>query len=908
MSDSDRQTIVGAQQALALGESLVGGKAWGLARLCEVNSNVPEWLVIPASTCLTAYQTSGITDQLEHHLEALKQLDTQNASGRSKFDTIALTMRKMVESIDNTLHFATDLAAVLDALGSGPWAVRSSMVGEDSQAHSFAGQLDSYLFQSTHDVAKATVNCWASAFSSHALMYRLQAGLEGLPAVAVVIQRMLSGTVSGVAFTAHPVTGQRDHCLISGAWGQGEGIVSGVCDTDEYVWAHCGEEVSVRIADKDVMITPDPSGAAGTIENEVSLDQRQTRCLTADQVAKLGHELVRLHRAFKAPMDIEWTFEANTLYILQARPITSLPPEPDHDAPQIVYDNSNIQESYCGVTTPLTFSFAQSAYASVYEQTMRVVGLPGTIITAHQDTLNNLLSLVAGRVYYNINNWYRGLLLLPSFGQNKADMERMMGLEEPVDFVTGETLSWSQKLRRLPVVLKTLSRLVLHFRRLKAEVPAWIERFELRYSHIDREALYDASFSQLMATIDQIDSDMLNDWHTPIINDFYVMMTVGKLRRALDRAGIDDPDDLVNRLLSGEEDIESTQPVRQLMGIATLIRNSPTTRQLLNQVEPSEVVATLCEHDPELATRLGDYIERYGDRCMGELKLETISLREDTTFIGEVLAGYVERDDLVPEKLTAREKVLRAEAEQRMAQSMSWWSLSRARRALKSARAAVKNREAMRLARTRMFGLYRSVYQQLGKRLAQHRQLRDSRDIFYLSIHEIRAFYEGRAITSVLAPVAEARKQEFATFEHLDPPHRIVAPASVYLNMPRPNTDDADIDKDTQVLNGIGCYPGVVESEIKVIKSPQDELNLQGRILTALRTDPGWAPLFPTCGALLIERGSTLSHSAVVARELGIPAVVGVKNLLSIVENGERVRINGELGQAIRLDAVKEPD
>ena len=237
-----------------------------------------------------------------------------------------------------------------------------------------------------------------------------------------------------------------------------------------------------------------------------------------------------------------------------------------------------------------------------------------------------------------------------------------------------------------------------------------------------------------------------------------------------------------------------------------------------------------------------------------------------------------------------------------MDEAVGWWSRRRVRKALVAARAALKNREAMRLARTRMFGLYRLVYQALGVHLSRMNILAEGRDVFYLSIQEIRDYYEGRATTSVLGPLASTRKQEYASYEALEMPHRIVAPSPVYQTLPSQDEEIPEADKDARVLQGVGCYPGVVEAEIRVIRSPSDELDLNGRILTALRTDPGWAPLFLTCSAILIERGSTLSHSAVVARELGIPAVVGVKNLLGIVENGERVVIDGEHGRVTRLD------
>ena len=898
---SEAHTLLSPKEAKRSGEGLIGGKAWGLARLHDAGATVPEWCVLSAEACLSALDKAGLSETLRETLKGLTGLDPTQADERARLEAASQSMREAISALSLTELLGPGFADALAQLGDGPWAVRSSMVGEDSESHSFAGQLESYLFQSAEDVPHAIAKCWASAFSPHALLYRLNAGMDDLPAVAVVIQRMLNGRISGVAFTAHPVSGHRDRCLISGAWGQGEGIVSGLVDTDEYVFHHEGYEHSARIADKDIQVTPDPSGAPGTVEAPVPEPLRAERCLSLQRLGELGAELIRLERFFGAPMDIEWTVCEGTLYILQARPITSLPDPPDLDAPLIVFDNSNIQESYCGVTTPLTFSFAAGAYASVYTQTMRALGLPERTISAHAPMLKNLLGLVCGRVYYNINNWYRGLLLLPSFGTNKADMERMMGLEEPVDFVTDEALSIGERLARLPQVLSTLFRLLRSFRKLKTEVPAWLKRFETNYTAIDRDGMSELPLSGLMTTLETLDEKLLNDWHTPIINDFYVMMSVGKLRRQLSKGDIADPDDLINRLLAGEEEIESTQPVRQLMAIATLIRKSDTLKAILSACSPEEAVAKLSAHSSELRGHFERYLERYGDRCMGELKLETLTLRDDTRFIGQVLSSYVPRGDLVPEQLSQREQAMRKEAEAQMSAAMGGWAKRKAMAAITQARHAVKNREAMRLARTRMFGLYRAAYQAIGARLSRAGALKAPRDVFYLSVEEIRAYYEGRSVGAALGALANTRRDEFLAYEDVEVPNRITARAPVYLNMPTDEVEVTPADKDARVLYGIGCYPGVVEAECKVIRSPQDELDLNGQILTAVRTDPGWAPLFPTCSGILIERGSTLSHSAVVARELGIPAVVGVKHLLSIVTDGERVRIDGERGTATRV-------
>ena len=209
------------------------------------------------------------------------------------------------------------------------------------------------------------------------------------------------------------------------------------------------------------------------------------------------------------------------------------------------------------------------------------------------------------------------------------------------------------------------------------------------------------------------------------------------------------------------------------------------------------------------------------------------------------------------------------------------------------------------MARTRMFGLYRDTYRALGRRLAEVGRLDAPRDVFYLSTEEVRAYYEGRSLNADLAAVARARKAEFSAYEALDSDHRVLCCAPVYHGNSLGQAEALEVDTKAAVLQGTGCYPGTVEAPLRVILSPQDELDVGGRILCTVRTDPGWAPLFPSSSGILVERGSTLSHSAVVARELGIPAVVGVPGLLSIVEDGERVRLDGGSGRVERLDLAE---
>ncbi len=847
--------ILTADEAARPCGAIIGGKAEGLVKLGAAGANVPPWFVVPA--------------------EWMTQIVARANVDRGRCDATALVSAQLPRGL------VIQLGNALAQLGPGPYAVRSSMAGEDSEAFSYAGQLETFLHQHTEeDVQDSLRKCWASAFADRVTAYRARAGESADPMVAVVIQRMLAPRVSGVAFTAHPTTGRRDHLLISAAWGLGEGVVSGECNTDDIVWARTEGLVDYRVGNKDRRIAHDPTGA-GTRSFSVTSALRRAHCLSKSQVKTLARELIRVADALGAPQDIEWSFEGDELYLLQSRPITALPVPTNHDGPQVVFDNSNIQESYCGVTTPLTFSFAVAAYASVYEQTFRVLGLPESELERYRPVFKNLLGLIRGRVYYNINNWYRGLSVLPSFGRNKEDMERMMGVTEPVDFVEDEVLSLGEKLRRLPRMLLTLGKLLRGFRRLSSDVPTFLKRFENCYAAAGRDEFEDFTFSELIEVRDWMDAEILGAWHVPIVNDFFVMMAMGKLRRIVESSGLGDVDELISSLLAGEPGIESTEPTRALMRIAAKAR----------------------EHEADFDVEAIDvYVERYGDRVIGELKLETITLREDRTFVYDVLDSYRGRPDLDADSIVAKEQRMRRDAETTVETALSARAGRSFRKALAEARASVKNRENMRLARTRAFGLYREVYLAIGARLTDVGKLDCARDVFYLTVEEITAYHGGTAICTNLAGLVAVRKAEYETYGDEELPHRFVTQGPVYHGNRFEDPNATPVDPSATDLVGIGCYPGTVEAEARVIMKPDEARGLDGQILVTVRTDPGWAPLFPTCSGILVERGSALSHSAVVARELGIPAVVGVPNLTKIVQDGERLRLDGGAGVVVRLD------
>lgn len=896
-------------------EEDLGGKASGLRRLVLAGFRVPDFFVIPTSVFSRHLGSKDVASAVTSAATSASAWATDSPDFVGHVTAISGPLRAAVETCELDSAFATSLQSAVAGLGKGPFAVRSSMVGEDSAATSFAGQLDTYLYVSPEDVAMCVRRCWASAFGQRALAYALRAGMRISDLrVAVVVQAMIDAQVSGVLFTVQPVTGQRDVSLLTAAWGLGEGVVSGMCDTDEYEWNALDGVRSVKIADKDVQVIRDPSGS-GTVAVPTPEDRRALRCLddeNVERICKMGEQIAA---DMGMPADVEWSIVDGELYVLQARPVTNLPTQPAQpiqpiqlDGPEIVWDNSNIQESYCGVTTPLTFSFASYAYQTVYRQFARTFGVSDRVLGEMEPVVRNMLGLIDGRVYYNLNNWYRLILIFPFFARNKEDMEAMMGVEEPVDFVSDKDLSTSDRIRELGSLAGVGVRLGPRMARLDREVDRFCEHFDEVYRRINRNSLGSTSLWQLHETIRMLYQDLLDRWETPIVNDMRVMMASGRLRRLLEGAVGDDANSVYADLMGGIPGLESVEPTRRLLRLAHEARPDPAIVVALRTGTPQDSRQRIRDEHPVFSAQIDAFIEDYGDRCIGELKLETISLRQDPTFVIAVLRSYLDAPDLDPDELEQRDRTRYESARQRVAAALPARNRHMLSKRITAARKAVAAREKLRLLRTKAFGLARDIFCAMGVHLHEAGLLAEARDVFYLTTPELEAFIEGRGPGGSFAAIVEARKNEFAAYEDTEIPNRFTTTGSPYLDSSfRPTGTVVPSELDSDVLHGLGVCAGVVTSEVRVILRADEELSLNGKILCTIRTDPGWAPLFPTTSGLIVERGSTLSHSAVVARELGIPAVVGVRDVTRILQNGDLVRLDGSAGTVERFLGTAEP-
>ncbi|MFP5289186.1 MAG: PEP/pyruvate-binding domain-containing protein, partial [Thermoanaerobaculia bacterium] len=502
---------------------------------------------------------------------------------------------------------------------------------------------------------------------------------------------------------------------------------------------------------------------------EVPPEMREVPSLAPEQVKELVKAGLDLEIRFRRPQDIEFAVDrAGKLYLLQARPVTTveeLGPAAGH---RLLWDNSNIIESYSGVTSPMTFSFIRRAYSIVYHCFAEVMGIDAATVRANRDVFDNMLSLFRGQVYYNLFNWYRLVRLFPGFNYNKAFMESMMGVREGLQ---EESVSRVQRYtRELPALLRLVGRSTLNFlriRRIVSDFQAHFREHYERWSALDFRAMPP---HELGALYREMEEKLLWQWKAPIVNDFFVMVFYGTLKKlCADWCG-DEAGSLQNDLIVGEGGIESTEPTRMLLRLAGQARETPELRRLLLERSPEELVQEAPARFPDFGAEIRRYLDLYGFRGVNELKLEEPSVKDRPAFVYQILRNYITGDPAALDlsAIGEREQRIRREAEERAFAAIGPFRAAIFRRVLNNARLGVKNRENLRFARTRIYGLLRELLRAVGEDFAEAGLLDQADDVFYLTLDEVWDYVKGRAVTTNLRGLAALRREEFDAYRRMD--------------------------------------------------------------------------------------------------------------------------------------------
>ena len=756
-------------------------------------------------------------------------------------------------------------------------AVRSSSVEEDGSQNSFAGQFDSFLHVATGNITDHAYKVWDSAFSDHIGAYRESLDASGeVPLPAVIVQQMVNADVSGVAFSAEPVSGDRNTAVVAATRGVGEALVSGECQGDTW---HVGSNGRIKLR---------------ALESA-------TPVLRDRQIRKIAKLVRAISEHYGSPQDIEWAIEDGRLFLLQSRDITTLNGTGTPDS-YALWDNSNIVESYGGVTTPLTFSVARSAYQEAYRHFGRVLGVCEREIARNDRAYEQMIGLIQGRVYYNLLNWYRLLMLTPGFRFNKKFMEQMMGVTEGLPqeaLPVAEDNSPFAACRAIFGFARVAQRLLTKLFRHNSRVKKFHRQLDDALQPVDLKSL---TLNELLDSYEELEGRVIPAWDTPLINDLYCMIFHGALRALCERWLDDDLAGVHNDLVSGEAGIISLEPVRRMKKMASIAARNPKLASALRDGS-MESISRLIDSHRTFRGELDAYLERFGDRCLDELKLESQTVADDPQpllrAVGQLArVANKQQENSVSDNARANAEVKIDECLSRSPVRRFIFSVT-----LKLARARVRDRENLRFERTRVYGRVRAIFVEIGSRFRELDVLNDSDDIFYLSAGEINGVIRGTGSSSRMSALVDCRRQEFADYAASDdPPRRFITrgPAQLASSMQAAPSVEGHASEVSR--SGQACSPGIVRGPVRIVRDPRDAEIRQGEILVAQRTDPGWVMIFPLVTGMIMERGSLLSHSAIVARELGIPAVVGVEDACNWLEDGDWVELDGASGTIRRLE------
>lgn len=878
-----------------------GGKGYNISVLTQKGFLTPKWIIISSGLFRSFRKSNNVNKKINEQL-----LELKSNGKRIEISQISHTIREIILNSPFNKTTIIELKKAYKSIKSKSIAVRSSGLEEDSDTYSFAGQFDTYLYINSEDeFLLAVKKCWASVFSERSLSYRTQKSLtlssEKID-IAIIVQQMIDPDKSGVLFTSDPVQNDNSKMIVNAVYGVGEGLVSGKLEADTYILDKTTlNKIGETIVLKKTKLVKNTYGI-GTKEIEVEKSRQNISILTNKELKSLAKIVLSVEKIYKAPQDIEWAISEGKVYLLQTRPITSANTS---DGVLNIWDNSNIVESYGGLTLPLTFTFARYVYQQVYIQFCELLMVPSKEIRSMDYFLKNMLGIFYGRVYYNLLNWYKLTSILPGYKYNRSFMETMMGTSKSLEAEIAERTRPPVSQNKIVKIFTGIKFLYYHFM-IQKKIDAFLSYFQEIYGKYRKLDYSKMTADEILNVYRELENTLLRQWKAPIINDFLCMVHFGILKKLTQKWLGHHSDSLQNDLLCGEGNLESAEPTRELIRMAAFASKSSSLKRLILNTPNEDCMKNLNQSKfHEFRKQVNHYIDLYGYRCMNEMKLEQKDLYQDPSFLFACLKNYLRSNSLSLEVINKREKKIRLDAEgvvnkhlKGIKRFIYFWSLENARK-------AVKNRENTRFCRTRIYGVVRTWFYNIGRDFVGRSIINQPEDIFYLELNEVLGSVEGTLTVQDLKDLINLRKQEYKRYEIVELPNRFITRGPVYwMNS---YLDQSNTQKPTKssngILSGIGCSPGTIQGKVKVIHSSKDNMQLNGEILVTTRTDPGWIPLYPMISGLLIERGSLLSHSAIVAREMGIPTIVGIKNLTQKLRNGMIVKMNGQNGM---IEILKE--
>jgi pyruvate,water dikinase len=852
-------------------KSSLGGKAFHLIEMQKAKLPVPNFFVIPAETVkeiLISIQL--IINELVSNIDLKSNISLLNISKIIQNEILNLKFPNAIELAIKT--------AFLENFGIENYvAVRSSAIAEDGENASFAGQHATDLYVNLENIITKIKENIASAWGFGVLTYRLEKkiAIQHIE-YAIVIQKMVAAEKSGISFSMHLQGNLADSVIVAG-YGLGEGIVTDRVETDTFIINRQTKSIQKEILKKENKLIFKKE--KGVINQTIEAEFQAISTLNEAEITQVFDVTMTAEQLLSCPADVEFSFDKNgQLFLLQMRPITTI----DFDKIKIL-DNTNIVESYPEITLPLSFSFALKAYEKVFTGSSDAFWVDKKVIQKDKIVFKNLLAHYCGRVYYRLDNWYRMMGLAYSSPRSMAAWEKAVGLSNSEK----ETVKFSFA-NRLKTIFSILF-LIINYKRGNRR---FFEVFNENYAFMRHLEPYLDSPKALWQHYETSTERLFKPWYYTIVNDFLAFKGFGWLQDFIKKHEIG-KEELANDLLCGIGGVESEAAVLNVLKLKQDILNHKDLKTLFQQSDETVLNDLQQKKHANFYQNFKHHLEKYGDRTLAELKLETPSLRKNPLLFIRLLRNQLSSPVNIAD-FRAKQAEIRANVETQIQAKLKWWQpktyLFRFLRAL--ATYGLKSRENMRFCRTRGYGAVKDIFIEIGKMMEKENVIKNYNDVFYLQTTDLQDFCQNKNRENLFLKI-EKIKTEYKNYESLLLPDRVI-----YMDENPPILGKLDTTQfeNKRYLQGTAVSKGKVTAQAAVILSPKLDTNVQGEILVSKMTDPGWVFLMTQSVGLISEKGSLLSHTAIVGRELGIPVIVGVPNVTSILKSGDLLKIDGELG------------
>ncbi|TKH62756.1 phosphoenolpyruvate synthase [Bacillus cereus] len=846
---------------------LVGGKGLNLGELTNIQG-----IQVPEGFCVTTVGYEKAIEQNEELQTLLQQLTKLKMEERAQIGEMSKKIREVIMAVEIPTDVVEAVAHYLSRFGNEhAYAVRSSATAEDLPHASFAGQQDTYLNIIGEEVILQHVRkCWASLFTERAVTYRMQNGFEhNQVSICVVIQKMVFPEASGILFTADPITSNRKVLSIDASFGLGEALVSGLVSADNYKVKE-DEIVEKVIATKKLAIYGRKEG--GTERKKIAPNQQKLQTLSEQQILQLASIGRQIEAYFGCPQDIEWCLAHNTFYIVQSRPITTLYPIPEeNDGGNHVYISVGHQQMMTDAMKPLGLSF----FLLTTNAPMRKAG--GRLFV---DATQQLAS-PASRNY-----------LINTLGKSDPLVrDALTTIIERDNFIT---LLPDDEKEKIVSKNKQLANSQPEIENNPAIVTNLIQNSEASIKELKRNMQMKSGVDVLnfiLEDIQQLKKVLFNPQSIAVI--MAGMNASAWMNEKMEQwLGEKNAADTLSQ--SVQNNITSEMGLA-LMDVADVIRSYPEVITYLQHVENENFLDEIVQFKggEEARDAILTFLNKYGMRCSGEIDITKTRWSEKPTTIIPMILNNIRDFEYGASKRKFEEGLQEAlKKEEELVNRLQHLpggkqKVEETKRMIRNIRNFIGYREYPKYGMINRYFIYKQALLKEAEQLVQSGVIHEVDDIYYLTFEELHEVVRTNKLDYELI---QKQKNDYKLYEKLMPPRIMTSDGEIITGKyKRENLPD-------DAIVGLPVSSGVIEGRARVILN-MEEANLEeGDILVTAFTDPGWTPLFVSIKGLVTEVGGLMTHGAVIAREYGLPAVVGVENATNLIKDGQRIRVHGTEG------------